>query len=328
MRIKKGTMRNLGILAFAVVALIAFTFIGIITISPDVASLPNGTMITFVNVTNTEPTVTDIVIKPDSPVTLSPGNITTITCNATVHDWNGYTDIRAINGTLFFSEGGFTINSDEDNNSHYTNSSCGSCTQFDANPTNASCTCAFAVQYYASNGTWSCNVTIKDIGGFLPTETPLNFTASGQGTVNISALIAIDTPSTLNFGNLTVSQTSTAKQVNITNLGNRDVNISLYGYGGDNETEQVNMSMVCPYGGNITILNERYSFENSPNFDAMFTFNTSARSTNITLAKVTAQEPLDQNNRSNMTNWKLKIPYSVGGYCNGTIVFIASDALY
>lgn len=309
-------------LAFAA----AFIFFGILTITPEVSGDGNKSVKTYVNITNTEPQVADIVISPYPTITLNPGNITTVACNATVWDWNGYNDVLVKNATLFYSQGGYNTFSGDMNGSHYTNLSCGACTQYDASPTNASCICSFAVLYYATNGTWTCNVSVSDKGGFLPTETPQNFTSATARTVNISALIALDAPGAINYGNLTVTQTSTAKLINITNLGNRLINISILAYGGDNMTTGDNLSMRCPQG-NISVDRERFSFDSNPTFGSMNIINTSFKvDTNITVARIT-NETINHVNASNSTYWKLQIPLSVGGYCNGTIVFAASDSL-
>lgn len=301
-----------------------FSFLGAVTISIDVLSANNTSVKTFVNVTNTEPQVSGIVITPYPSIDLSPGNITTVVCNATVWDYNGWNDIHVLNGTLFYSQLGFTADSPEDNNSHYRNNSCEVCKLFDT-ATNASCACSFPVQYYADNGTWSCNVSVRDRNIWLPTDTPLNFTASAVRSVNITPLIALDVPGSINYGNLTVTQTSSSKTINITNLGNRNINTTVYGYGGDNSTDGFNLSMRCPLG-NITIDNERYSFEEgNPAFATMTRVNSSEQATGSVIQRITDERATK--NSTNSTYWKLNVPLTVGGFCNGTLVFVASDSL-
>lgn len=309
----------LGLIAFA-----AFVFLGVVSLGPVTTAANNTSVKTYVNVTNTEPQVAAIVISPSPSVDLNPGNITTVTCNASVWDYNGWNDVAVLNGTFFNSQLSYDYASPDDNNTHYTNASCGACTQLDAFATNASCICSFAVRYYANNGTWTCNVTVRDNNIWLPTDTPLNFSAFGAGNTNINPLIALDLPGSINFGNLTVTQTSTPKTINITNFGNRDMNISLYGFGGENTTSGHNLSMVCPLG-NISIERERYDFDTNPTYANMRLINSSPQTTGISIQKLINIS--DPKNTTNSTYWKLSVPLSVGGMCNGTLVFLGSDAL-
>ena len=304
---------------------LGFLFLGILSISPQVTGDVNKSTKAFVNITNSMPEISDIVISPYPLINLNPGNITTVTCNATVNDYNGYNDVGAKNATLFFSEGGFNTFSAESNSTFYINRSCKpTCTQFGASPTNATCECSFAVLYYATNGTWTCNVTVSDKGGWFPTENPLNFSFYSAAEVNISALIAISAQDSVNFGNLSVTQLSTPKQLNITNAGNRPINVSILGFGGENSTLGLNLSMICGLG-NISIEKEKWSFENAPSFSAMNLINSSYSPSNITLSRISNYT--NQTNATNTSFWRLSIPSSVGGYCNGTLVFGASESL-
>ena len=302
----------------------AALFVGVTTIGELVSASNNTSIKTFVNVTNTEPKITSLTISP-SPIDLGPGNITTVMCNATVWDYNGWQDAIVRNGTLFYTSGGFNFESPDSNNTHYSNTSCAICQQSDS-ATNASCYCKFPVQYYADNGTWTCNLTIGDKGGLLPTETPQNFTDAYSTTVAIAPLVAIDLPGIVNFGNLTVTQTSSLKNVNITNLGNRNINISLYGYGGENQTDGFNLSMRCPLG-NISSENERYSFADDAVYSTMSIINSSPQNTGAFINRISNVTQAIKN-ATNSTYWRLKVPLTVGGFCNGTLVFIASDSLW
>ena len=94
-----------------------------------------------------------------------------------------------------------------------------------------------AVAYYANNGSqWTCNFTVMDDN---------NLTSSKTNQTTISGLIAIETPNELDFGNLSVSQTSADKYLNVTNAGNVDINISVRAFANETGPNDENLSMNC-----------------------------------------------------------------------------------
>ena len=77
------------LVVFLVIALFGVTFI-----TPFVfGNITNVTVLTKVNITNTEPFVYRVIIEPD-PIILTPGGVAAVNCTAYVHDWNGWQDFN------------------------------------------------------------------------------------------------------------------------------------------------------------------------------------------------------------------------------------------
>lgn len=283
------------------------------------ANVTNSTVLARVNVSNTQPTVYNVEItNPAPPIDLLPDNVTVVTCNASVRDYNGYDDIMNVTGILYFD--GTLDTLPDDNNTHYSNSSCGTCTEIpDSGSKNGTCLCNFAVQYFANPGEWRCNVSVNDSGGLSAS----NFSLA---TYTINELLAIKLNNmSLDYGAVSVTQTSAFTPKNITNVGNIPINITLRGYGGDNESIGENYTMLCESGANISFGYQRFSLSNTALFGDMYNLtNQTTQIPGLTLPR----RVLDSSpgNSTNTTYWKLNVPASVGGICNGTIVFGAVDA--
>ncbi|MDD5086776.1 MAG: hypothetical protein PHV16_03395 [Candidatus Nanoarchaeia archaeon] len=277
----------------------------------------NMSTTTKLYVWNTEPNITGVTISPD-PIDLSPGNTTTINCSANVWDYNGWNDVEVSNATFFHIS--VNDNSPDNNNNHYTvedtenNCSCG---QIDAN--NATCWCLFDVWYYATNGTWTCNMTITDTGGEA-TEREYYFNVSDSNTATVNTVTAIDVPLEIDYGNLSVTETSEEMPANVTNFGNVPVNISIRGYGGTTDpTNPNNLAMECDYGS-ISIEYEKYSRQSGVDYGAMATLTNISTPMQLKIPVRTNDE--DYGDSTNATYWKIQIPLSVGGHCNGTLEFV------
>jgi D-mannonate dehydratase len=148
-----------------------------------------------------------------------------------------------------------------------------------------------------------------------------NFTASRTNTTVIDPLYALNVTSSLNYGNLAVEDYSNNLTANITNFGNMNINVSVYGYGGTDFTQGENLSMICQYG-NISINWERYSLTDNGPGDA-FENKTSLTSTPTDM-NLTVYHRLDDSAESfNNTYWQLYVAPNPFGTCNGTVVFTA-----
>ena len=114
------------------VCLIVFLFmllLGVTFTTPNIFgnNQTNVSIKTYVNVTNTEPRIYNLVVSPD-PVTLSPGNTTRVTCTAYVFDYNGYQDfLNGSNNNATFYDVDYNWNDPDDMNYHYSNVSCQDC---------------------------------------------------------------------------------------------------------------------------------------------------------------------------------------------------------
>lgn len=277
----------------------------------------NVSVDTTVNVTNSPPEILSVVIV--DPITLNAGTTQAITCNATIRDYNGGNTITNVSATFYDNNTAGPGDAD-DNNTHYTNASC---TSTGTSQYLANFSCGFDLLYYANNGTnWACNVTVVD-----------NFTFSGNvsgndslaNTTTINALLALNVTPLINYGNLSVGDTSTAQEANITNIGNNNINISVRAFGGNDESNvsAQNISFICDQG-NITHENQKYGLNSSGDFTADFT------AVNYTFQQISNLTVLQQTNDSqqvtNSSYWRLYVPPGPFGICNGTVVFQAETA--
>lgn len=327
---KNKTISLASVIIFLIGVYIAFMLIGVslMTQSAVASNITNQTVIARVNISNTEPNLNDVTIESpldsDGNIDLTAGGTTTVICNGSFSDQNGFDDIEGVNATLFFNSVG--SNAADDNNTHYTNRSClssgATCTQITGEQNNGTCLCQFVVQYFANPGNWVCNMTINDSGSLVAA------TSSELTNLNEILGIGVETAS-LNFGNLSVSQTSAPIRENITNFGNIPINVTVRGFGGDNETIGENLSMICDSAANslanITFGNMKFDTKNETAFDSMVNITNQTRKINVTIPQRLTDN--SYGNSSNSTFWRLKIPLGAAGVCNGTIIFGAIDAI-
>ncbi len=249
---------------------------------------------------NTAPTITTVIL--DSLITLTPGSTKKVYCNATITDSDN--DMTGANATIYYYLNE-SIQAD-DNNVHYTNSTCSytGSTIKDVN-------CAFDVYYLANNGTWNCNLTVTD--GV--------YNSSDVDSGIIDALYAINISlQEISYGNLYQPEYSVDKTADAINLGNMPLNITVRGFG---ILENDNNAMICP-ANNISVDNERYAFAASTPFASKAVLTSTDVNTGNTVPKPTNIAVTE----STTTYWQLYAPPttpSLGiGKCNGSIVFTAA----
>lgn len=344
-RIKKKGLENLaaGALLFTIFIILFFgvSITGNLVVGND-NNISNITVLARVNVTNTEPNITsvrvdDSVLSPPDTIDLSPFTATVVTCNATVRDHNGWQDIAADQVRADFHIQGVDTSGSTDNNYFYQNTSCGSCRQATAaeaandeipQADAAICDCKFAIEYYAnSSSNWMCNISVTDTGGTQIPSLEINLTdnQTSNFTVTVTELLAINTSTLIDYGNLTVTETSNEIVHNVTNAGNVPFNLSLRGYGGTNESVGINETMICDLG-NISFGNQRYEWGShqigSTTFANMRNLTNQTVITNFTLPQRVDDTTFGRDRNSSI--WRLEVPLSVGGICNGTIIFGAT----
>ena len=306
--------------------LIALVLIGVTITTNSVigANITNATITTKVYVWNTEPDLYNVSISP-APIELTAGGAMVINCTGFFYDYNGWEDAinQSINATLYDTVSS-SNNAVNDNNIHYTNSSCrSSCSVVGSTTTNGSCSCLFTVQYYANASSWVCNMTLTGGAGNATERQYLNFTDSMSAGSNINRLLAISIPTLIDYGNLTVTELSNLIAHNLTNTGNIPLNLSVRGYGGSLESIGGNQSMFCD-SGNISIGYEKFSLNNISyiNMNNLSSIDTPI---NLTISQRINDSEIELGRDRNQTFWAIQIPLSVGGYCNGTIVFTATS---
>ena len=303
-----------GLFVFIFVA----SLVSVSMVASNVLGWNNSTTITRAYVWNTEPNITSVTISPD-PIDLTPGNTTNVNCTAYVWDYNGWADVNVSNATFYHISVG--NDAEDDSNTHYTadvDNDC-SCTGSD---NEAICNCTFDIWYYATNGTWICNMTVTDQGGEA-TERQYYLNSSNNASATVNTVVAINVPAEIDYGNLSVTETSSDMPANISNFGNTPINISVRGYGGTtNPDNPGDLCMECAYG-NISIEYEKYSLASGTDYSVM-TALTNA-STEMDLSLPVRTDDNGYGNDTNTTYWKLQIPLSIGGICNGTLVFVGQE---
>lgn len=316
LRIKKRLVNDTLFGLFSIViALFLFAGTSFLTESTFAVNQTNDTVLARVNVSNQAPTIYNVFVADSTPIDLVAGGIQTVTCNASFTDQNGFDDVTRVEGTLYHDS--VSSSDAESNVTLYRNSTClasgSSCVQIEGSGgNNGTCSCQFDVQYFAINGSWRCNVTIAD--------TVLNDTENST-TFTINEVLGISLNSTiLDYGSLSVTETSQLVPINVTNIGNVPINVTLRGFGGDNESLGINNTMLCEAGANISFGNQRFSLNNDAAFASML--NLSNQTTfipNLGIPRRVTDETLG--NSSNSTYWRLQVPLGPSGICNGTIIY-------
>ncbi len=253
---------------------------------------------------NTAPNVTSVLVddfisSPSDEINLLAAQGTGIYCNFTVTDLEGYNDIVSANATFYYY---LNKSSDaDDNNTHYSNSSCletgnnGVDTKY--------FTCGFSIQYYANNGTWQCNATAYD------TQNAKGF---NNDSVKILELYAINVTPLIDFGSVPTGNISADVPSLVTNLGNTriDVNISAYGV-----TPNDGIAMNCT-NANISLADERYSISSGQAFASM----TGVTSVPVTISAFNLLKQVNQTLSYANLYWKVRpTPPSLGD-CQGVVV--------
>jgi hypothetical protein len=322
MRVKKVWNFVFFTCAFVLLYLALYFFVSLVSVTTMEAapSWVNDSAITKVNVSNFVPKVVGVIVddnktSPPDEIDLISGTTRKVWCNATVVDYNGKDDIIACNATLYHQLNKSTQQNDK--NEHYSNNSC---TTTKTGTYNKTYSCSFTIWYYANNGTWYCNISAWDNGtANLNGQSAHN---SSLDSTKIHPLYSLNVPGVIDYGPLALNQNSSSDVIeNVTNTGNMNLDLKLYGYGGTVRTEN-NLSMKCRMG-NITIANERFSLSAGTAHPSMTPLSGqfgNPSSVNFNLA----QRNSETTNSTKNTYWKIHIPqYNVKGQCNGTIVFNA-----
>ena len=229
------------------------------------------------------------------PINLLEGSTVGVYCNATLSDSDGWGNISTINSTIWHSSS--TEGAADDNNDHYTNSSCSLGTNSSA--TDVPANCRFDMQYYSNSGNWTCKIRANDGSS----------TGTNETNTTINTLLALSVSNTINFGAMSLGDTSTDSTENVTsveNTGNTGIDIQLSGD-----------AMSCT-PGSITASNIKYSTVDNTAYSSMTALSGTATTLDINISQRT------DSTTSKNTFWKIDIPTTgVGGSCSSTITFTA-----
>ncbi|MFH1916366.1 MAG: hypothetical protein ABIJ21_03820 [Nanoarchaeota archaeon] len=292
-------MANNKILALLIAAT-SLLMIGLVGVA---VSYDQTTVSTQVNITQSAATVANIVINQGGPINLSEGTDLNVVCNVTITDYSGLSDIDKVNAT--FHRSNTSVFADAENNTVYKNTNCSYNYSIDAN--NFAYYCDFNVTYYAYNGSWNCTVFVNST---------LNYTQNGTNFSTIYPLYAVNVTDAVDFGNLSVFDTSDVSEINVTNWGNQPLNLTIYGYGGNSNASGGGLAFVCPIGTNISIGNVRWTSLGNISYDTMVAMTSGPR----VVQNITVPKQMTDELSINTTYVKTYIPPNPFGVCNGTIV--------
>ena len=272
-------------------------------------------------VTNTAPQITLITLDDDFVPSLGVIDLTALGtknafCNGTVTDVDGGAEISKVNATFYHvvSTGPTAADS---NATHYTNQTCFLSA---ASGNNKFFECLFLTRYFANNGTWQCNATAYDASTFQ----------SNISNATINTLAALSIPSSINFGSLDPGATSLVNKTNITNAGNIQIDLSIYGFANNATVSDNSFNCTSTIGdirNNISLYYLRYNVTDTTgaqctNFNWTTTYwnatniSNAKNWTNFNLGKQTAEGTLMRNN----TCWIVQIPPSIpASTCRGIV---------
>ncbi len=312
------------ILAGSFILLEFFVFLLLVfsTILPNVnlvlagAGKDNVTITSLLKIGNSFPEIINITINNDNNIDLTPNSTTLVNVVTIIRDYNGEGDIMNVTSE-FFDTSVSSYGSNDDNNFHYSNSSCSLNLSY-GNKTEAFFNCGFQVEYYANSGNWNCTAKATD---------NLSISKTGSNITKINTLLALGVPSPTDYGKINATGVSPEFAINVTNYGNAPINLSLSGYA---VTIGDGLAMNCSQGlvQNISIEYEKYNLTAS-NIGTMNLTNFEGNYTNLTSSVVVKKFNLPQRlndttqfvDDTNSTYWRIYVPLGVAGSCSGNIIF-------
>ncbi|MCF7910105.1 hypothetical protein K9L16_00340 [Candidatus Pacearchaeota archaeon] len=287
----------------------------------------NVTITTYLEVGEVYPDILNMSLNNDTDITLIANSTKQVDCVAIVRDYNNDTDIVYAAAELFDTQVSNMGDSD-DNNYHYSNSSCdidydfGSWRGINDDNYTAFVNCSFDLEYYANPAPWNCTLEIND-----STDRSENSSAPGQ---DVLELIAIGLPDSINYGIVNSTYVSNEQISNVTNFGNVALNLSLSGYA---VSEGDDYAMNCTLGDNSVFMieYEKYNLTSSTLGDlSLSEFENTY--INLTSSPVVNEFDLEQrqddstNDAINETYWRIYVPRGVAGTCSGNIIFGATKS--
>ena len=258
-------------------------------------------------------TVDDAFSAPPNEIDLTSNSTTKIFCSGIFDTPKGEDTVESASATFFASTS--TQDSPDDNNDHYTNNSCVINTSY-GNSNQGTFNCSFDIQYYANSDYWTCTANATDNA---------STTSQGSDTTFINPLLSIWVSDSVNFSTVDVTTLSDEKTIQIINLGNTRINLSVYGYG---QTPGDGNSMICT-NQNLTISDTKYNFTSS-NSGAINPVDANLYYTNLTSNPTVGKFGLNNrqndvtNDAINDTYWRVYVQKKSLGTCQGNIIIGAT----
>jgi hypothetical protein len=211
-----------------------------------------------------------------------------------------------VNATFFSST--TTYDAADNNRTHYTN---GSCAFITGGGQSADYTCTFDVWHFAINGSWNCTGFAR--GAYVIANATKNTAVNQLFALNVSTGV-------IDYSNLQADEVSQNITVNISNVGNMPMNVSVYGFGGEDEAIGTGLSMICEVN-NITISFERFSTDSNIDYASKNQLASTQQDLGLTILSKTTFDEI----KSNSTYWQFMVPPQANafGQCNGSVVFVA-----
>jgi hypothetical protein len=283
--------------------------------------VPNATVITTLTIGEVFPEILNVSVNEgDVAITLAANSSVLVNCVGLIRDYNGEGNLSLVNARLFHSTS--TYGGGVDNNTHYRNNSCnytyetGDWGGVVDDEYHVLANCSFDVQYYALPGVWNCTMWVND---------STNLNDSNSDVINVSELLALEVPSTINYGTVNATDVSDENMTNVSNVGNVMFNLSFSGYG---YQENDNLAMNCTLGNikNISIEHEKYNLTAS-NPGVLDLDGADEAYKNLTASATVNEFNLDLRRSEdiqdaiNTTYWRIYVPTGVAGSCQGNIIF-------
>lgn len=271
---------------------------------------------------NSPPIIQQITITNQSnshlsEIDLNANSTKTIQCHSIVLDYENETDLMNISAYFFIN----TSNpyASDDNNIHYTNTSCFLNKTY-GNTNQTLVTCSFELQYYTNPAIWNCTFFAYDSQSISKPK---------SNTSLINTLLAITIPDTLYFGKINVTLLSNEQSLQIINSGNVRSNLSLYTYGA---TLNDGLAMNCSSGVIRTVKAENLKYNLSDSNPGDLTLDQSAsyyeNMSNLSSVRkfaLPSRQNDAQNEAFNTTYWRIYLPQQLAGNCSGNLVIGATQ---
>jgi hypothetical protein len=327
----KNVKAKIGItLGFLVLLEALIIFLSFSSFLPGVSAVvgtPNATVQTFLEVGESFPEIINITVDDfNESITLNANSTKTVSCVARIVDYNDDDSLDTVTA-VFYDTVLSTAGGPDDNNTHYTNSSC----IFDLDfvewnghlddDYHALGICTFEIWYYANPGNWNCSMTVTDNASLSDTQ---------QDDITIDELLAVGLPDFINYGTVNATYVSDEQIANVSNVGNVELNLSLSGYA---QTPGDGLAMNCSLGRNgyIDLDYEKYNLtETTPGSVTLTSFENLYL--NLTSAPVVKEFNLPYrqeetyNEAVKSSFWRIYVPQGAAGSCQGNIVFGATVA--